>query len=82
MTPAEYVCWISLFVILVLLFFHQTMIADKLKIYSEIYGNSIINSIFRVENLLKERKGTVVGTYEKDGVEYEMIERKIEKDKK
>lgn len=79
MTPAEYICWVSLFVILVLLFFHQTTIADKLKIYSEIYGNSTINSIFRVEGLLKERKGTVLGTYEKDGVEYEMIERKIEK---
>ena len=79
MTSAECLCWISLFAILVLLFLHQTMIVDKLKIYSEIYGNSTINSIFRVEKLLEERKWTVLGTYEKDGVEYEMIERKIEK---
>lgn len=81
MIPEERMCWVFLFATLVALFYHQKEIVDLLKVYSETYGDGAINSIFRVENLLKEKKGTVVGTYEKDGVEYEMIERKIEKGK-
>ena len=79
MTIAEVICWIFVFATLLSLFIHQSMIIDMLKVYSDVYGNSITNSIFRVEKLLKEQKGTVLGTYEKDGFEYEMIERKIEK---
>ncbi len=81
MIPEERMCWVFLFATLVALFYHQKMIVDLLKVYSETYGDGAINSLFRVEKLLKERKGSVVGTYEKDGVEYEMIEHKIEKDK-
>ena len=79
MTIAEVICWIFVFATLLSLFIHQSMIIDMLKVYSDVYGNSITNSIFRVEKLLEEQKGTVLGTYEKDGIEYEMIERKIEK---
>lgn len=79
MTPAEYICWISLFVISVLLFFHQKMILQHLKEATDFMVHCAIESIFRVEGLLKERKGTVLWIYEKDGVEYEIVEHKIEK---
>ena len=78
MTPAEYICWILLFVILVLLFFHQSMIKKLLTFYSDYYGNAMINSIFRVERLLQDKRGVILYTFERDGVKYEILERKVE----
>lgn len=74
----ESMCWIFLFATLVSLFYHQKMIVDLLKVYSETYGNSTINSIFRIERLLQDKRGVILYTCEEDGEKYEIIKHKIE----
>lgn len=78
MTPAEYICWILLFVILVLLYYHQKMILQHLKEATDYMVHCAIESIFRVENLLQDKRGIILYTFERDGVKYEILERKVE----
>lgn len=81
MTLEERMCWFFLFATLVALFYHQKMIVDMLKVYSETYGGGTINSIFRVEKLLQDKRGIILYTFEEDGKKYEIIKRKIEENK-
>lgn len=74
-------CWIFLFVTLVTLFYHQKMILQHLKEATDYMVYCAIESIFRVENLLNEKKGTVLYECEEDGVKYEIIKHKVEEDK-
>lgn len=81
MTPAEYFCWILLFVILVLLFHHQKMILQHLKEATDFMVHCAIESIFRVERLLQDKRGIILYTVEEDGEKYEIIKHKIEEGK-
>ena len=78
MTIAEVICWIFVFATLLSLFIHQRMITKLLTFYSDYYGNAMINSIFRVERLLQDKRGVILYTFERDGVKYEILERKVE----
>lgn len=78
MTPAEYICWILLFVILVLLYYHQKMILQHLKEATDYMVYCAIESIFRVERLLQDKRGIILYTFKEDGKEYEIIKRKVE----
>lgn len=81
MTLAECICWIFVFATLLSLFIHQKMIVKLLRFYSDFYGNATINSIFRVERLLQDKRGVILYTCEEDGEKYEIIKHKIEEDK-
>ena len=78
MTSEESMCWIFLFATLVLLFYHQKMILQHLKEATDYMVHCAIESIFRVEKLLQDKRGIILYIFEEDGKKYEIIKRKVE----
>ena len=74
----ERMCWIFLFATLVALFYHQKMILQYLKEATDYMVHCAIESIFRVERLLQDKRGIILYIFERDGVKYEILERKVE----
>lgn len=78
MIPEERMCWIFLFATLVALFYHQKMILQHLKEATDYMVHCAIESIFRVEKLLQDKRGIILYTFEEDGKKYDIIKRKVE----
>lgn len=78
MIPEERMCWIFLFATLVSLFYHQKMILQHLKEATDYMVHCAIESIFRVEKLLQDKRGIILYTFEEDGKKYDIIKRKVE----